>query len=59
MNKTLKLILTKSIPKVGLTYKVFVLFKAFENYYLNSLVIHQVKAEEITTAKEVSIPGLN
>ena len=32
---------------------------SFEKCFSNSLIIHQVKTKEITTVKEVWIPGLN
>ena len=32
---------------------------SYENYFSNSLIIHQAKTKKITTVKEVLIPGLN
>ena len=31
----------------------------FSDLFSNSLIIHQVKTKEITTVKEVWIPGIN
>ena len=41
------------------TSQLYKSMKLLEKKFSNSLIIHQVKTKEITTVKEVWIPGLN